>query len=131
MASSDSARPARHPRWLASVLICAGVLMIGASLLLPEQSLARSGWSDEQAVQYQAAAANLHRLSHEAAEASPGEQAEAIRRELDEAQAKYNHLRTELDAARGLTGRVTKTLRLLGVALALVGVVLTLTSRQG
>jgi hypothetical protein len=112
------------------MLICVGVLMIGVSLFTPDLSLGRLTWSDQQALQYQAAAANLHHLSHEVAEASPGEQAEAVQRELKQAQAEYQRLRSQLDVARGLSGQITMIVRLLGVALAIVGTAVALAARQ-
>lgn len=130
MATTDSATGPLQRQSFAAALILVGVLMIGASLFTPHLSPGRSAWSQQQALEYQAAAANLHQLSHDFAEASPGPQVEAVQDKLNQAKVEYRRLRTQLDAARSLTGRITTILRVAGVVLAIAGTAMALVPQR-
>jgi predicted negative regulator of RcsB-dependent stress response len=111
-------------------LVLIGLVLIALSVVWPMVSTGRSRWTDEQALAYQSASAEVHRLSMQAANMEPEEQTRALRDELANAESKYAALRAELDAARGRPSRIATVLRYLGIAL-LIGGLLGLVAKLG
>jgi Flp pilus assembly protein TadB len=119
-----NASRARKPAWrqvLAAVLLIAAIGLIGWSFVLPSASSRRAAWSQEQALEYQAASIKLHSLSHEFAHEARKGNEEALRPALDKADAEFEALRAELESAMGRPRRVVWLLRFGGVLLAAGG----------
>ena len=124
--SSGSQSPAaprggNSGRLLLSLALLAGGLALIAWSFLGAASAKHSGWSPEQASEYQAASARLHGLSHSYAEQLRGGDPGAAKAELDQAKEEYNALRERLDAAIARPKRIAWLLRVGGAALALAG----------
>jgi hypothetical protein len=121
----STSKAARHFPWRdlwAMLLVLTGLVLIALSVVWPSVSTSRSGWSDDKALAYQSASAEMHRLSMQAAGGEPEQQTRAFRDELAEAEARYAELRAELDAARGRPGRIAAVLRYTGILLLIGGV---------
>jgi hypothetical protein len=106
----------------AVLLVIAGLALIASSFIWPIVSTSVSGWTQEQALQYQAASARLHSLSHEFAHAAQQGNDQTLQTELDKTQAEYEVLRSQLESAMDRPRRVAWLLRLGGLLLAGVGV---------
>ena len=105
----------------AMLLLLAGLLLIALSVVWPRVFTGRSGWTDEKALAYQAASAEVHRLSMQAATGAPENQTRAHQEELADAESKYAALRAELDTARGRPARIVAMLRYGGILLLVAG----------
>ena len=121
MANPSAARPPVWRQVLAAFLLIAAIGLIAWSFILPGASNQRAAWSQEQARDYQAAAIKLHGLSHEFAHESREGNEEALRPELDKAQAEYDALRIQLESAMARPQRIAWILRFGGVLLAVGG----------
>jgi hypothetical protein len=116
--------PAKGRAWqiiFAVILVAGGFGLIAWSFIWPSVSSRRSGWSQDQAREYQAASARLHSLSHQHAHAAERGNEAAVRAELDKAQANYEVLRGELESAMRRPRRIAILLRLAGLALVGAG----------
>jgi hypothetical protein len=94
--------------------------MILASFTVPTGSLESLTWDDAKAQEFQSAAARFHELSHAATDAGAAN-AESLPSQLAAAQAEYEALRSQLDAARIRPRQVAVVLRWLGVAITITG----------
>lgn len=123
MSTSEPARPfAWRDAW-AMLLTLAGLVLIALSAVWPRVATGRHGWTDEKAVAYQSASADVHRLSMQAAATEPESQSRALHDELAEAESRYVELRAELDSARGKPARIATMLRYAGILLLAGGIV--------
>lgn len=117
-------------RLVAVLSLAAGVALFGASFIVPSLFPARSVWTTEKARQYQAALAAGHPHGHGHIDEPPDHQSQQPPpRAVTEAQAKFERLQAELDAARSRPARVATLLRATGVVLALVGTAIALATR--
>jgi hypothetical protein len=114
--TNESARP----KALSALLIAAGVGVIAISFVWPTRATQRRAWSMEQAKQYKAAAGKLHSLSHEITHADANREA-AVRQELNTAQAEYDALRRDLDAALSRPRRWAWIMRSAGILAICIG----------
>jgi hypothetical protein len=121
MASSEPKRELDWRTLIPAVLVIGGILLILGSLLLPTSVTGRAGWSPEQAKKYQEAAVKLHSLSHASLHTSPEADQPAKRKELQQAEADYNAIRSQLDSAIARPKKITWAIRLAGVALVAIG----------
>ena len=128
MATSEPSHHVDRRTGLAIALIAVGLLLVAASVFLPEAATRGTNWSPEQAKQYQAASVKLHSLSHTAAR-SPEKQ-EELRKQLQDAEKEYASRRADLDAALNRPHRVTFMLRVAGVFLAAAGGISAYLSRK-
>jgi hypothetical protein len=98
------------------------MLLIGLSFLPSIAVDGRSEWTDEKALQYQEASATLHGLAHEIGHApeNPGVGTNS-QQQLEAAQARFDELRRQLQAARSRSINWALALRSLGVVFAIVG----------
>jgi hypothetical protein len=122
MATSDLfSAPPQHRLW-PLVLLALGMLLIGLSFLPSIAVDGRSEWTDEKALQYQEASATLHGLAHEIGHApeNPGVGTNS-QQQLEAAQARFDELRRQLQAARSRSINWALALRSLGVVFAIVG----------
>jgi hypothetical protein len=131
MAMSEAAATLSWRAAIAMLLLLTGLACIALSLVWPAVATGRSAWSDEQAVAYQAASAEVHRLSMHAAATAPEKQTRALHDELNKAEATYRDLRAELDAARSRPSRIAKILRIGGALLLAGGIVGLVAKRDG
>ncbi|MEO1495970.1 MAG: hypothetical protein AAFV43_02345 [Planctomycetota bacterium] len=87
MSEDAGARRAAWYPWAGPGLLAVGLVAVGVSFAAPTKSLQTVGWTEEQAVAHQAAAAELHRLSYapatNTAAADARRSAEKAFRELD------------------------------------------------
>jgi hypothetical protein len=107
-----------------------GMMLIGLSFVWPRMFPAQAAWSDEKAEAYQAASADLHRLSMQTGAAAPENQTRAAQEQLADAEANYAALRTELEDARSRPARIAIILRYSGILFAVVGSIWTVASRD-
>jgi hypothetical protein len=107
----------------ATLLLMIGLMLIGLSFVWPTMASSQSAWPNEKAEAYQAASANVHRLSMQMAGRTPQDQTRAHHEELANAQTNYAALRTELDEARIRPARIATILRYSGILLAAGGAV--------
>ena len=112
------------------LLSITGMLLIGLSFVWPRMFPPQAAWPDDKAEAYQAASAELHRLSIQTGTAAPENQTRAARDQLADAQANYATLRTELDDVRSRPARIGIILRYSGILLAVVGSIWTIASRH-
>lgn len=113
-------------RWRDSfslVALIGGLILTMLSFAWPAVSTGRSEWSDQQAVEYQAASSELHRLSLQIGSTPPEDQSRAKQKELADAQSKYAALRAELDAARRYPTRIAAVLWYTGIFLLICGLI--------
>lgn len=109
------------PNLLATSMVLTGFALVALSLLGTTVSTGRYGWTDEKAVAYQAASADLHRLSMKAAGTAPEDHTRALQERLVDAQTKYAGLRGELDAARARPAIIASIMRYGGILFAAAG----------
>jgi hypothetical protein len=131
MAMTEAAATLSWRAVAAMLLLLVGLVCIALSVVWPAVSTGRSAWSDEQALAYQAASAEVHRLSMQAAATEPEKQTRALHDELNKAEAKYRDLRAELDSARSRPSRIAKMLRIGGILLLAGGIVGLIAKRDG
>lgn len=101
---------------LCGLLVVLGLVLFAISFVWPAFSTRSASWSTEQAVEYQAASANLHRLSHEYARTAGTEKSRQVRAELDKAQSDFATLSGDLESAIARPKRLAWYLRI-GAAL--------------
>ncbi|MEX0612400.1 MAG: hypothetical protein WD738_12000 [Pirellulales bacterium] len=130
MSTSDTAVKLSWRDGSAMFLLLTGLVLIALSVIWPKVSSGRSAWTDEKALAYQSASAELHRLSMQAAGTEPENQTRELQDKLAGAESKYAELRAELDAVRGRPARIATVFRYVGIVL-LVGGVLALVARVG
>ena len=104
-----------------ALLLIGGIALILLSIVLPGSAVRRANWSQEQATKYQAASVKLHSLSHASVHPSPDADRQAMRTELQQAEADYQAIRAELDSAINGPQNLALGMRAAGVALALAG----------
>ena len=68
---------------LSGLLVIVGLVLFAVSFVWPGSSSRTSAWSADQAKEYQAASANLHRLSHEYARTAGTDEAKQVRAETE------------------------------------------------
>jgi hypothetical protein len=112
------------------VLLLVGLGLLAASFLLPGQAVSRASWSPDQARAYQKASIKLHGLSHEFEHAAGSKDEQALKEKLDQAQAEYGELRSQLDAAINRPNHIASTLRIIGSLLIAVGAVAIYSKRE-
>lgn len=111
----------------ATGLICFGLLLLGVSymwpLLLPQEVV----WSEEQALEKSNAAADLHRMSHEAghvvSDSTDEEEKKAAQEQLQKAQSRFDESKAALDRGRRFRDITAIVLRSCGIVFALMGVI--------
>ena len=112
---------------LAVVCIVLGLILLGVSFAWPRLIRDDQVWSDDQAHELSQAAASLHHMTHEAAEAQLKKISDAERArwdaELKAAQDRYAKSRSELDRAKRVRNTAAAVMRWSGVALLLIGIV--------
>ncbi len=111
-------------------LTLVGLVLIALSVVWPKVATGRRGWTDEKALAYQSASAELHRLSMQTAATEPENQTRALHENLADAELKYAELRAELDAARARPARIATILRYAGIAILAAGI-LGLVAKRG
>ncbi|MFO0787951.1 MAG: hypothetical protein U0805_00740 [Pirellulales bacterium] len=119
------------PRWAAlpAIAIIAGLAFIAVSLVWPARSMSRANWSPEQALKFQAASVKLHDLSHGAAHQT-AEDLAAHKRELQQAEAQFQIMRTQLDSAINSPHNYAFVLRILGGFLIVAGAISAFATRN-
>jgi len=109
---------------MSAVALLCGLGLIALSWVWPFVSSGRSQWSDQQAREYQRVSTELHGLSHEfARQQEEGSDVDAVAEKLKSAQSEFSRLHQDLEAARQSPLRIASLLRLLGLALIVVGVI--------
>jgi hypothetical protein len=108
---------------LCGLLVVVGLVLFAVSFVWPGSSTRSAGWSTDQAVKYQTASTNLHRLSHEYARTTGTDKAPQVRAELQKAQSEFSELGGELESAIARPKRLAMMLRIGGLALAAIGAV--------
>jgi hypothetical protein len=111
------------------LLLIAGLLLIGVSFIWPSSSTNGGGWTPKQAKQYQAASEKLHSLSHAALHPTSDTDLKAQRRELEQAQADYSVIRSQLDSAIAWPRRVAIAMRIVGILMGATGTYLLYSNR--
>jgi hypothetical protein len=106
---------------LSGLLVIVGLVLFTVSFVWPGSSSRTSAWSADQAKEYQAASANLHRLSHEYARTAGTDEAKKVRAELEKARTDFDGLSDELESAISRPKRIAILMRIGGVALAVAG----------
>jgi hypothetical protein len=106
---------------LCGLLVIVGLVLFAVSFVWPGSSTRNSAWSTDQAVEYQAASANLHRLSHEYARTAGTDEAQKVRAELEKARKDFDGLSTDLESAIARPKRLAMFLRIGACALVLIG----------
>lgn len=111
----------------AIALICCGMFLLGGSFLWPVLLPKKAFWSEEQALEKSKAAADLHRMTHVAADArleDIGEaERQAVMNKLNDAQTRFDESNSALYRAQRVRDITPLVMRWCGVALAIVGVV--------
>ena len=113
---------------LAIALVLFGLAVLVASFLWPRLVSDDQVWSKQQARDHARASANLHKMTHEAAEAqlntSPGNEPHRKRMEaeLNEAKASYQSSRAALDRAQRTRHTAATVMRWTGIAFVLAGI---------
>ena len=112
---------------LAIVCIVLGLILLGGSFAWPRLIKDDHVWSDDQAHQLSQAAAELHHMTHAAAEAQLKNISDAERArwdaELKATEEHYDKYRSELDRAKRVRNTAAVVMRWSGVALLLIGIV--------
>jgi hypothetical protein len=112
---------------LAIVCIVLGLILLGVSFAWPRLIKDDQVWSDDQAHELSQAAASLHHMTHEAAEAQLKKTSDAERArwdaELKAAQDRYEKSRSQLDRAKRVRNTAAAVMRWSGVALLLIGII--------
>jgi hypothetical protein len=106
---------------ISAVFVIVGLGLFAFSFVWPGSSTRLARWSTDQALEYQAASANLHRLSHEFSRSAGTDKAQQVRAELHKAQSEFDVLRAELDSATARPKQIAMLLRFGGLALAAAG----------
>ena len=108
----------------AMLILLIGLGLIALSLIWRSISSGKTTWTDEKALAYQSASAEVHRLSMQAGESEPEKPSRKLHDKLADAQSKYVDLRAELDAARSRPARIATILRYTGILFLAAGMVL-------
>ena len=106
---------------LSGLAVIAGLVLFAVSFVSPATSTRSAAWSTEQAVEYQSASSNLHRLSHEYARAAGTDEANRVRAELDKAQSEFDVLSDDLESAIARPKRLAWYLRIGACLMVFVG----------
>lgn len=101
--------------------VIAGLVLFAVSFIWPATSTQSADWSTEQAVEYQSASSNLHRLSHEYARTAGTEESKQVQAELDKAKSEFATLSGDLESAIARPKRLAMYLRIGACVMALVG----------
>ena len=113
------------------VSIAGGALLIGLSMFWPAALGGRSGWTDAKAIEYQKASADFHELAHELGHRDDrGGSSADTEQKVKAAEARFDQLRGELQAARGRTLNWAIALRVIGAAMAITGAVAYFATRR-
>jgi hypothetical protein len=113
------------------ILLIVGLVLCGGSFVWPLVAGAESGWSVEDAKQYQEASSGVHRLTH--MQENPRFQAlsgEGIAHQLDEARTDFESRGEQLQQARDRPQRVATGVRYAGFALMALGAVIHVIRRR-
>ena len=102
---------------VAAILVVGGLGLVALSFIWANVSTARSAWSQEQALEYQATSSKLHSLSHQFAQEAQRGNDQAIRAELEKTRAEYGELRAQLEGAMARPARIAFWLRIFGLLL--------------
>jgi hypothetical protein len=121
MTDSNSERSSSIRTLVPPLVLILGCFLIAVSLIWPFSSTNHTGWSPEQAKQYQAASVKLHSLSHAAMHPTPDTDLKAQRKELEQAQEDYSAIRSQLDSAIAWPRQVAITMRIGGTLLGAIG----------
>lgn len=117
--NDDASNNWRTPLSAAALVI--GLALLALSLVWPSSSsAAATGWSAQQAKQYQQASARLHELSHTPPNATPAQRV-AHDRALKQAEGEFHSMRADLDAALARPARWTSILRFAAACLIICG----------
>jgi hypothetical protein len=114
---SATSSPTVWPVALAGLLLIAGIASIVLSFSRYVAASGQVAWSQDEALQYQAAAVKLHGLSHQFVHESRQGNQQSVRAELDKAQTEYDALRTQLESAMNRSKYIARMLRVSGVLL--------------
>jgi hypothetical protein len=106
---------------LCGLAVIVGLVLFAVSFVWPATSTNSTAWSTEQAVEYQSASSNLHRLSHEYARTAGTEKAQQVRAELDKAQSEFATLSDDLESAIARPKRLAWYLRIGAAILVAAG----------
>jgi hypothetical protein len=106
---------------LSGLAVIAGLILFAISFVWPATSSRSAAWTTEQAVEYQSASSNLHRLSHEYARTAGTEQSKQVRAELDKAQSEFATLSDDLESAIARPKRLAWYLRIGACVMVLAG----------
>jgi hypothetical protein len=85
---------------------------------------ATSGWSEEQAKQFQQSSGRLHELIEEYHGPKAKADADTIAQKLKQTDEEVVKLREQLDAARNRPARIGAALRMCGIAISAIGAVM-------
>jgi hypothetical protein len=124
MADNEQVKQPARQSSLAIALLAGGILLFALSFVWPGQSASRAAWSPEQAKAYDVASIKLHSLSQETVAAAGSNNAKALRSKIDQAEAEYKAIRSQLDSAIDRPKHITLALRISATLLAIVGLTL-------
>jgi hypothetical protein len=108
---------------LCGLAMIIGLVLFAVSFVWPASSTSTAAWTTEQAVEYQAASSNLHRLSHEYARTVGTDKAQKVRAELDKAQSDFATLSEDLESAIRRPKRLAWYLRIAAAILVAAGAI--------
>ncbi|HJQ79969.1 MAG TPA: hypothetical protein VJ828_08445 [Lacipirellulaceae bacterium] len=108
---------------LCGVAVIVGLVLFVVSFVWPTASTNSTVWSTEQAVEYQSASSNLHRLSHEYARTAGTEESKQVQAELDKAKSEFATLSGDLESAIARPKRLAWYLRIGACVMVVVGAV--------
>lgn len=121
MADNEQEKQPARQSLFAIALLAGGIVLFAISFIWPGQSASRAAWSPEQAKAYDAASIKLHSLSQETVAAAGSNNAKALRAKVDQAEAEYKVLRSQLDSAIDRPKHITLALRITGSLLSIAG----------
>jgi len=121
MTGNDPRQPFDSWKAIPAILLTSGIVLILLSLFWPTGTVSHANWSPDQAKQYQAASVKLHGRSHASVHPSPDADPQAMRKELQQAEADYKAIRTQLDSAINGPKRFALALRAAGIAILVAG----------
>ena len=102
-------------------LLTAGIGLLAVSFVWTWWATGRASWSDQQALDFQAASSRLHSLSHEFAHEAGQGNTNGLRSQLAEAQMRFGEMRARLESAQNRPKRVAMMIRIAGLLMAVVG----------
>jgi hypothetical protein len=106
---------------ICGLFVIVGLVLFAVSFVWPGSTARNSAWSADEAVEYQSASANLHRLSHEYARTAGTDKAQQVRAELEKARRDFDGLSTDLERAIARPKRLATFLRIAACAMVFAG----------